>query len=65
MDYEKILRTLVQYNAWRRCDKEPNLYKMVNSKDLNEALEVAIRALQCYVGRAIDPEEDNIPDEEL
>lgn len=64
MDYEKALKLLVQYNAWRRDDHIPNHYNMPNPTDLGKAIDLAIVALSNIVGRNIWPEEDNVSDED-
>lgn len=58
--YEQALKTLVQYNAWRRDDHVPNHYKMPNPTEIGKAVDLAIVTLSNIVGCNILPEEDNI-----
>lgn len=57
MTHEEALKILVQHNAWRRDDGIPNRYRMVNPRELGEAIDIAIVALSSIVGRNIWPEE--------
>lgn len=64
MDYETALKTLVQFNAWRRDNHIPNHYDMPNPTDIGKAIDLAIAAISTIVGHDIWPEEDNAYDED-
>lgn len=53
MDYEKALRVLVQFNAWRRDNHIPNKYEQPNPTEVGQAIDLAITAISDIVVRNI------------
>lgn len=57
MDYEKALKVLVHFNAWRRDDHIPNMYEMPDPKDIGMAIDLAIAVISNIVGHNIHIED--------
>lgn len=41
-----ILKTLTDYNNWRRDDNVPNKYEMPNPRDVGMAVDMAIKLIK-------------------
>lgn len=57
MDYEKALKVLVHFNAWRRDQNIPNRYEMPNPTEIGQAIDLAIIAISNIVGRNLHIED--------